>query len=108
MLGIPMAQNHARAVGPLLFHDVNAAAAAAAAKVPGIGVAGSPAVVAARGTVLFTCLPNDAIVRDVYLGPAGIATEARAGLVTCDAATVSPETTPPVGQGLPTEGVAPM
>src|SRR5256712_4566417 len=77
-------------------------------KVPGIGVAGSPAVVAARGTVFFTCLPNDAIVRDVYLGPAGIATEARAGLVPCDAATVSPETTLPVGQALPTKGVSHM
>src|SRR3989454_9801823 len=108
MLGIPMAQNHARAVGPLLFHDVNPAAAAAAAKVPGIGVAGSPAVVAARSTVLFTCLPNDAIVRDVYLGPAGIATEARAGRVTCDASTVSRETTLAVGQALATKGVSHM
>src|SRR3989454_12522624 len=108
MLGIPMAQNHARAVGPLLFHDVNPAAAAAAAKVPGIGVAGSPAVVAARSTVLFTCLPNDAVVRDVYLRPAGIATEARAGLVTRDASTVSPETTPAVGAALAKKGVSHM
>ena len=87
-MGMPMATNLARAGVPLVVHDVNPAAAAAAAKVPGIGVAGSPALVAARSTVLFTCLPNDAIVRDVYLGPAGIATEARAGLVTCDASTV--------------------
>ena len=103
-MGMPMATNLARAGVPLVVHDVNPAAAAAAAKVPGIGVAGSPALVAARSTVLFTCLPNDAIVRDVYLGPAGIATEARAGLVTCDASTVSPETTLAVGQALATKG----
>jgi len=107
-MGMPMATNLARAGVPLVVHDVNPAAAAAAAKVPGIGVAGSPAVVAARSTVLFTCLPNDAIVRDVYLGPAGIAMEARAGLVTCDASTVSPETTLAVGQALATKGVSHM
>ena len=107
-MGMPMATNLARAGVPLVVHDVNPAAAAAAAKVPGIGVAGSPALVAARSTVLFTCLPNDAIVRDVYLGPAGIATEARAGLVTCDASTVSPETTLAVGQALATKGVSHM
>ena len=107
-MGMPMATNLARAGVPLVVHDVNPAAAAAAAKVPGIGVAGSPAVVSARSTVLFTCLPNDAIVRDVYLGPAGIATEARAGLVTCDASTVSPETTLAVGQALATKGVSHM
>ena len=107
-MGMPMATNLARAGVPLVVHDVNPAAAAAAAKVPGIGVAGSPAVVAARSTVLFTCLPNDAIVREVYLGPAGIATEARAGLVTCDASTVSPETTLAVGQALATKGVSHM
>ncbi|OLD23883.1 MAG: hypothetical protein AUI18_10820 [Candidatus Rokubacteria bacterium 13_1_40CM_2_70_45] len=107
-MGMPMATNLARAGVPLVVHDVNPAAAAAAAKVPGIRVAGSPALVAARSTVLFTCLPNDAIVRDVYLGPAGIATEARAGLVTCDASTVSPETTLAVGQALATKGVSHM
>src|SRR5439155_1602577 len=94
-MGMPMATNLARAGVPLVVHDVNPAAAAAAAKVPGIGVAGSPALVAARSTVLFTCLPNDAIVRDVYLGPAGIAT-------------VGPETTLAVGQALATKGVSHM
>jgi len=105
-MGMPMATNLARAGVELVVHDVNPAAAAAAAKVPGIGVAGSPAVVAARSTVLFTCLPNEAIVRDVYLGPAGIATGARAGLVTCDASTVSPETTLAVGRALAAKGVS--
>src|SRR2546428_2217618 len=78
------------------------------AKVPGIGVAGSPAVVAARSTGLFTCLPNDAIVRDVYLGPAGVATEARAGLVTLDASAGSPGTPPAVGPAPAPQGGSPM
>ena len=107
-MGMPMATNLARAGVPLVVHDVNPAAAAAAAKVPGIGVAGSPALVAARSTVLFTCLPNEAIVRDVYLGPAGIATEAKASLVTCDCSTVSPETTLAVARALAARGVSHM
>src|SRR5207249_2074383 len=67
-MGMPMATNLAKAGVPLVVHDANPVAAAAAATVPGIAVADSPAAVAARSTVLFTCLPNDAIVRDVYLG----------------------------------------
>jgi 3-hydroxyisobutyrate dehydrogenase-like beta-hydroxyacid dehydrogenase len=61
--------------------------------------------VAAGSAVLFTCLPNDAIVREVYLGPAGIASAARGGLVTCDCSTVSPEVTTAVHGVLKGRGV---
>src|SRR5437867_12353381 len=107
-MGMPMATNLAKAGVPLVVHDATPVAAAAAATVPGIAVADSPAAVAARSTVLFTCLPNDAIVRDVYLGPAGIATEAKASLVTCDCSTVSPETTLAVAQALAARGMSHM
>jgi 3-hydroxyisobutyrate dehydrogenase len=105
-MGMPMATNLARAGVRLVVYDANPAAAAGAAKRSTIGVAGSPAVVATRSTVLFTCLPNDQVVRDVYLGPAGIAEGAKAGLVTCDCSTVGPETTLAVGKALAARSVS--
>jgi 3-hydroxyisobutyrate dehydrogenase-like beta-hydroxyacid dehydrogenase len=58
--------------------------------------------------VLFTCLPNDAIVRGVYLAPGGIAARGRSGLVTCDCSTVSPEATLEVAAGLKGRGIVHM
>ena len=59
---------------------------------------------AAQAAVIFTCLPNDAIVREVYLGPGGIASAARGGLITCDCSTVSPEVTTAVHAALKGRG----
>ena len=87
-MGGPMAANLAKAGVPLIVHDASAAAAAAAGRHPGVTVAASPGDVAGRVAVLFTCLPNDDIVRAVYLGANGIAAGARPGLVTCDCSTV--------------------
>jgi 3-hydroxyisobutyrate dehydrogenase-like beta-hydroxyacid dehydrogenase len=100
-----MATNLANAGVPLAVHDANPAACAAIGKFPDVVVAGSPAEVADGALVVFTCLPNDAIVREVYLGPGGIAASARAGLVTCDCSTVSPEATLEVHHALATRGV---
>jgi 3-hydroxyisobutyrate dehydrogenase len=107
-MGGPMAANLAKAGVPLVVYDASAAAATAAGKQPGVSVAGSPGDVAARVTVLFTALPNDDIVRAVYLGPGGVAAGARPGLVTCDCSTVSPEATVEVATGLEARGVVHM
>jgi 3-hydroxyisobutyrate dehydrogenase len=107
-MGGPMAANLAKAGVPLVVYDASAAAAAAAAKHPQVAVAASPADVAARVAVLFTCLPNDDIVRAVYLGADGVAAGARTGLVTCDCSTVSPEATLEVAAGLKPRGVVHM
>jgi 3-hydroxyisobutyrate dehydrogenase-like beta-hydroxyacid dehydrogenase len=92
-MGMPMVRNLARAGVALVVCDTNAAAMDAARALQGVEPAAAPRAVAERASVVFTCLPNDAIVREVYLGPEGIAAGARAGLVTCDCSTVSPETT---------------
>ena len=107
-MGGPMAANLARAGVPLVVHDASAAAATAAATHPGVTVAASPAEVATRVAVLFTCLPNDDIVRAVYLGDGGVGAGGRAGLVTCDCSTVSPEATLQVAAGLETRGIVHM
>ena len=103
-MGMPMATNLAKGGVPLVVHDASPSALAAAAKLPGVIAAGSVAEVAAQAAVIFTCLPNDAIVREVYLGPAGIREAARAGLITCDCSTVSPEVTTAVHAALKGRG----
>jgi len=107
-MGGPMATNLAKAGVPLAVYDANAAASAAVGELPGVVVVGSPAEVASRATVVFTCLPNDAIVRDVYLGSNGIASGARPGLVTCDCSTVSAETTIELNRALAAHGITHM
>ncbi|MBI2203651.1 MAG: NAD(P)-dependent oxidoreductase [Candidatus Rokubacteria bacterium] len=99
-MGGPMATNLARAGVPLVVHDASAAAVHALRAQSGVTPAASAREVAAKSAVLFTCLPNDAIVTHVYLGPDGIAAGGAAGLVTCDCSTVSPDTTLEVARAL--------
>ncbi|HYE93896.1 MAG TPA: NAD(P)-dependent oxidoreductase, partial [Terriglobales bacterium] len=107
-MGGPMATNLAKAGKAPVVYDSSAATAAAIGTQPGVTVAKSPADVAAQVGVLFTCLPNDAIVKTVYLGPDGIASGAKAGLVTCDCSTVSPEATLEVAKGVAAKGISHM
>ena len=107
-MGMPMTANLARAGVSLTVHDASPAASAEAARLPGVAVVASPGEVAARSAVVFTCLPNDEIVRRVYLGAGGIAAGGRPGLVTCDCSTVSPETTVEVGAALGAAGIIHM
>jgi 3-hydroxyisobutyrate dehydrogenase len=107
-MGGPMAANLAKAGVPLVVHDASPAAVAAATKQAGVTAAGSAGEVAARVAVLFTALPNDDIVRAVYLGAGGVAAGGRAGLITCDCSTVSPEATLEVAAGLKARGIVHM
>jgi len=107
-MGGPMATNLAKAGKAPVVYDSSAATAAAIGTQPGVTVAKSPADVAAQVGVLFTCLPNNAIVKTVYLGPDGIASGAKAGLITCDCSTVSPEATLEVAKGVAAKGISHM
>ena len=107
-MGMPMAANLAKAGVPLVAYDASAEARGAAARIPGIGVGAGAADVAARAGVVFTCLPNDDIVRAVYLGAGGIASAGASGLVTCDCSTVSPEATLDVSRALAVKGITHM
>jgi len=92
-MGFPMASNLSAAGHTLYLHDASPEVMERAGKLKGAHVAGSPREVAAQSEVLFTVLPNDAIVREVYLGAGGILEGAHPGLVTCDCSTVSPQVT---------------
>jgi 3-hydroxyisobutyrate dehydrogenase-like beta-hydroxyacid dehydrogenase len=107
-MGMPMVANLAKAGISLVVHDTNTAAVSSAGKLGGVTAATSAADVAARSAVLFTCLPNDDIVRAAYLGAGGIASGAKAGLITCDCSTVSPEATLEVSRALAAKGITHM
>src|SRR2546429_227767 len=86
-------------------------AMASGAQLPGpagVGVARSAADVAARSTTLFTCLPNDEIVRAASLGADGVTAGGSRGLVTCDCSTVSPEVTVDLNRALAAQGITHM
>jgi 3-hydroxyisobutyrate dehydrogenase-like beta-hydroxyacid dehydrogenase len=90
-MGFPMARNLGAAGHRVHVFDVDEAAVARAAALPGLAAASSPDELAKAVDVLFSALPNDDAVTDAYLGPRGVVKGGRAGLVTCDCSTVSPE-----------------
>lgn len=103
-MGLPMATNLVRAGHALAVHDVNPAAVEAARALGPVEACPSPGAVAERAEVVFTCLPDDAAVRSVYLDPGGVAAGARPGALSCDCSTVSPETTLAVHAALAARG----
>jgi 3-hydroxyisobutyrate dehydrogenase-like beta-hydroxyacid dehydrogenase len=90
-MGFPMARNLAAQGHAIHVFDVAGDALERAAGIGGMTAHPAPRDVAARATVLFTALPNNAIVTETYLGAAGILAGARPGLITCDCSTVGPE-----------------
>ncbi len=107
-MGGPMAQNLVKAGVSVVVHDANPNATKPFAGRPGVTVARSAADVAAGTKALFTCLPNDEIVRAAYLGAEGVAAGGARGLVTCDCSTVSPEVTVDLNRALAGQGITHM
>ena len=103
-----MARNLAAAGYPVHAFDVDAAAGARLAAASGATIERSPHDVATQADVLFTALPNDQIVRDTYLGDRGILSGAKAGLITCDCSTVSPEVSQDIHASAAARGIAHM
>jgi 3-hydroxyisobutyrate dehydrogenase-like beta-hydroxyacid dehydrogenase len=104
-MGFPMMRNLAGAGYRVHVHDIAPEAVRRAAAVPGIVVHVGPRDVAGAASVVFTALPNDAIVRETYLGPGGLLAGAHPGLVTCDCSTVSPGITREIHAAASTRGV---
>jgi 3-hydroxyisobutyrate dehydrogenase-like beta-hydroxyacid dehydrogenase len=104
-MGFPMARNLARAGYRVHAHDVAPEAIGRAARLAGVVAHPSARDVAAAATVAFTALPNDAIVRETYLGPSGLLAGGRAGLVTCDCSTVSPGVTLEIHRAAKARGI---
>jgi 3-hydroxyisobutyrate dehydrogenase-like beta-hydroxyacid dehydrogenase len=107
-MGLPMATNLAKAGVRLVTYDASPVATAEARMLAGVSVADSPAAVASQSDVLFTCLPTNDIVLGAYLEAGGISQGGRAGLVTCDCSTVSPEVTVKIAAALKGKGIVHM
>ena len=71
-MGFTMARNLARAGYRVHVHDIATAAVERAAQVAGVVPHASTRAVAGASSVVFTALPNDAIVRETYFGPSGL------------------------------------
>ena len=78
-MGLPMATNLAKAGYSLHVYDVQPAAMQRATAQQGVSTHGSAAEAAASSEVLFTCLPNNEIVRRTYLEQGGVAEGGRPG-----------------------------
>jgi 3-hydroxyisobutyrate dehydrogenase-like beta-hydroxyacid dehydrogenase len=104
-MGGPMARNLAAAGHAVHVFDVDPAAAG---RIGSVTAEASPRDVARSVTVVFTALPNDAIVRSTYLGREGILAGGRSGLITCDCSTVSPEVSQEIAEAAKRQGITHM
>jgi len=104
-MGLPQALNLAKSGKSVLVYDANPAAMREAAKQANVEVAESPRALAERCQVILTCLPDDSAVNAVFRGEAGMMPVLRAGTVTCDLSTVSPEFTDALDAELRAKGV---
>jgi 3-hydroxyisobutyrate dehydrogenase-like beta-hydroxyacid dehydrogenase len=107
VMGGPMAANLASAGIDLTLYDLVPAAMDRVSG-PRVRRAKSPAEVAARSTMLFTCLPSENAVRSVYFGPEGILSGAATGLITAECSTISPALTLEIAQRLSAVGLCPI
>lgn len=90
-MGLRMVTTLVRGGAEAIVYDASPEALGRAAELEGVTAAASGADLAARCGVVFTALPNNDIVRAVYLGEKGIREGGQPGLVTCDCSTVGPE-----------------
>lgn len=104
-MGRPMTERLAAAGYPLKVFDRDPAVLARTAEAQGVEALTDPQAVAGTADILFTCLPNDAVVRAVYLGQGSLAGALRAGAVTLDCSTVGPDVTREVAARLADRGV---
>lgn len=103
-MGVPMAANIARSAHELLVHDVEFSRALKFVAAHG-GTAAPSLADMAECQVLITMLPNGHVVRDVYLGPGGLATALKSGAMAVDMSSSDPAGTRALGAELATKGI---
>ncbi len=106
-MGAPMTARLAAAYpGAVSGFDVDPDRAAQVCAEAGARQAASVAEIAQQSTVLLSCLPNNGVLREVYLGPGGVADGIRPGSITVDCSTVGPDATRDVYDGLKDRGAS--
>src|SRR5690606_27741796 len=96
-VGLPMASHVPRAGHAVRGFDPQPAAVAGFVAAGGEG-AGSIAEAARDAEVVVSCLPNDAVLREVATGPGGVLAAMAPGAVFVDTSTVSPGVSQQVAQ----------
>lgn len=104
LMGKPMARNLLKAGFPLTVHN-RSQAAVEELVAEGARRAGSPAEVADQADVVITCLPDAPDVESVALGPEGVASSGRPGLIMVDMSTIAPAAAISIAQRLARHGI---
>lgn len=104
-MGRPMARNLLKAGYEVVVHNRNRAPVDELAAEGAIPAAG-PADVARQVDVVITSLPDPPTVRQVYLGPQGVAEAKKAGQLWIDTSTVDPDTSRAVAEAAREVGAA--
>lgn len=107
-MGAPMLKRLAEAgeSGGVFGFDADGDVAEKACAAAGATLSSSVAEISGSVGVLFSCLPNDAVLQEVYLGEGGVASAIAPSAVTVDVSTVSPQATRAVHDALAARGVA--
>lgn len=107
-MGAPMLKRLADGApaGSVFGFDASAQTCADVCAEAGATACNSISQIAGACDVLFTCVPNNDVVRAVYLDADGVASTARAGSVTIDCSTIGPEVSRQVYEHLKATGVS--
>jgi 3-hydroxyisobutyrate dehydrogenase-like beta-hydroxyacid dehydrogenase len=103
MMGGPMARHLLNAGHSLVVYDTNAEAIAQLVSL-GAVAAPSPAAVAAAADVVLICLPTPAVVKQVTIGPSGLAEGGRARTI-IDMGTTGPVASREIAAALAAKGI---
>ena len=90
--------------GNVVVHDASADLQSKIETEFGVKTASSVADLAKQCDVIFSCVPNNDIVRDVYIGENGVQSTIREGSITIDCSTVGPDATRDVYEGMKAKG----
>jgi 3-hydroxyisobutyrate dehydrogenase-like beta-hydroxyacid dehydrogenase len=103
-MGSPMSRHIAAAGHRLHVYDP-AAQARATAERDGARVEEDAQAVAAAVPIVFSSIPNDAVLRSLILGPSGLAVSMKPGSIMVETSTVSPSASAEVAAALSSAGV---
>ncbi len=103
IMGRPMAKNMLSAGEKLLVYDINPAAVE---ELKALGAEqGSLEEIGRACDIIFTILPNGAVVKQVILGENGVLPSLKAGSIVCDMSSVTPTESAAMGEALGNAGV---
>lgn len=104
-MGVPMAGFIVKAGYPVLVYS-RSAASRQKLVAQGAREASSVAACASEANIVFSCISDDAALRSVALGAAGVLANARREAIFIDTSTVSPEVSAEVAQEAQARGIA--